>query len=253
MKKVTLLLVLVVVLSSILMGSDLTGPEIIQKVSDLMNQETCWGVMKLTIVTTSGKEREFTYQSFSADQGEKNVIKYTSPVRVKGQATLMLNNADDIWAYYPRTDRVRKLATHAKKQKMQGSDFTYEDMGSGNSFVTDFNTQRLDDEKAEGYSCYKIVLRQNDEGNSNYAKIVMWVIKDNFVPVVIDYYDEDDPEVCKKRLTQSGIKDIDGIPTPMKMVMHNNLDDTDTKLEIIECKYNIAIDKSRFTQRGFYK
>lgn len=253
MRKVITTLLFIFAWQPSLIAKDLTGPQIIQKVSDLMNQETCWGVIKLTIVTTSGKEREFTYESFSADKGEKNVIKYTAPVRVKGQATLMLNNADDIWAYYPRTDRIRKLATHAKKQKMQGSDFTYEDMGSGNSFVTDFDTERLDDEKTEGYSCYKIVLRQNKEGSSNYAKIVMRVIKDNFVPVVIDYYDEDDPEICKKRLTQSDIKNIGSIPTPMKMVMHNNLDDTDTKLEIIKCKYNIHIDKSRFTQRGFYR
>ncbi|MCK4857842.1 MAG: outer membrane lipoprotein-sorting protein [candidate division Zixibacteria bacterium] len=209
--------------------------------------------MKLTIITTSGKERQFTYETWSADSGASSVIKYIAPVRVKGQATLLLNNADDIWFYYPRTDRVRKLATHAKKQKMQGSDFTFEDMGSGNSFVTDFDTEKLADEKIERHECYKIVLQQNREGNSNYARIVMWVIKDNFVPVVIDYYDEDDPEICKKRLIQNEIRIIDGIPTPTKAVMHNNLDDSNTKLEITECKYNVKIDQSRFTQRGFYK
>ena len=247
----TLTLALAVCSSAV--AGELTGSEIVRKVSDLMNQETSWAVMKLTIMTTSGKEREFTYEGFTSDKGEKSVIKYSSPVRVKGQAMLMLNNADDIWSYYPRTDRVRKLATHAKKQKMQGSDFTYEDMGSGNSWVTDFDAKRLDDEKIEGVDCYKILLTQNDKGNSSYAKIIMWVMKKNLVPVIIDYYDEDDPNICKKRMTQSEIKDIDGIPSPMKAVMHNNLDDSDTKLEITECKYNLKIDKSRFTQRGFYK
>ena len=234
-------------------ADDLTGPEIIKKVSDQMNQETSYAVMKPTIVTTSGKEREFVYESFSANEGEKSVIKYESPVRVKGQAMLFLNNADDIWSYDPRTDRVRKLATHAKRQKMQGSDFTYEDMGSGNSFVTDFDAERLEDEKIQGHDCYKIVLTKNDEGTSNYARIVMWVIKKNLVPAVIDYYDEDDPEICAKRLTESDIKELSGIPTPTRMTMHNNLDDSDTKIEIAECEYNLKIDESRFTQRGFYK
>jgi len=81
----------------------------------------------------------------------------------------------------------------------------------------------------------------------------MWIIKENFVPIVIDYYDEDEPTVCIKRLVQKNIKDIDGIPTPINIFMHNNIDDSDTKLEITECKYNIEIDKSRFTQRGFYR
>lgn len=245
---------LFIFLFSIAQSSDeLTGPEIIQKVSDLMNQQSNYAKMTLTIITTSGKERKFVYESFSIDKNEKSVIKYTAPVRVKGQATLLLNNADDIWSYDPRTDRVRKLATHAKKQKMQGSDFTYEDMGSGHSFVTDFDAGRLSDEKMEGKNCYKISLKKNEKSSSNYDKIVMWVLKENFVPIVIDYYDVDEPTVCMKRLVQKAIINIDGIPTPMKIFMHNNLDDSDTKLEITECKYNINIDKSRFTQRGFYR
>jgi len=253
MKKVVGAMILALLLWFTASAEEPTGPEIIQKVSNLMNQETCYGVMKLTIVTTSGKEREFVYESYSSDNGENNVIKYKSPVRVKGQAMLLLNSADDIWSYDPRTDRVRKLATHAKKQKMQGSDFTYEDMGSGNSFVTDFDAERLKDERIEGHDCYKIALTENEDANSNYAQIVIWVIEKNFVPVVIDYYDKNDPDICAKRLTQSDIREIDGVPTAMKMTMHNNLDDSDTKLEIVECRYNVEIDKSRFTQRGFYR
>jgi len=253
MKRLYFLFVLILLFSIVQASEELTGPQIIQKVSDLMNQETAYAKMTLTIVTTSGKERQFEYESYSSDKNEKNAIVYTSPSRVKGQAMLLLNNADDIWAYYPRTDRVRKLATHAKKQKMQGSNFTYEDMGSGDSFITDFITSRLTDSKMEGYDCYKIELKKKEESNSNYGRLLMWVIKDNFVPAVIDYYEKDDPMVCSKRLLQKDIRVIDKIPTPMQMNMHNNLDDSDTKMSIVECKYNIKIDKTRFTERGFYR
>jgi outer membrane lipoprotein-sorting protein len=253
MMKLTLAVVLALALSLVGHAGEPTGSEIIRQVSDQMNQETCYAVMKLTIVTTSGKEREFVYESFSADRGEKGVIKYVSPVRVKGQAILLLNNDDDIWSYDPRTDRVRKLATHAKRQKMQGSDFTYEDMGSGDLFVTDFDAERLEDERIDGYDCFKLELTKNDRGNSSYARIVMWVTKESLVPVTVDYYDEDDPEVSIKRLIQSNIEDVDGIPTPMNMTMHNNLDDSETKLEITECSYNAEVDEARFTQRGFYR
>ena len=68
-------------------------------------------------MTTSGKKRTFIFEAWSRDKGEKSLIRYLEPRRAKGQATLMLNNADDIWMYFPRTQRVRKLATHAKKQK----------------------------------------------------------------------------------------------------------------------------------------
>ena len=42
----------------------------------------------------------------------------------------MLNDGDDIWTYFPRTRRVRKLASHAKKQKVPGSDFSFGDFSS---------------------------------------------------------------------------------------------------------------------------
>lgn len=236
-----------------LQADELTGAQIVQKVSDLINQPTARGVMKLTITTTSGQERTFTYDSYSADKGEKNAIIYTSPKRVKGQATLLLNNADDIWSYDPRTDRVRKLASHAKKLKMQGSDFTYEDMGSGDSYITDFDAERLPDEKMEGYDCYKIQLIDNGKGSTRYDRLVMWIIKENYVPIVIDYYDEDDPEICSKRLVQSDIKSIDDIPVAMKAVMHNKLDDSRTSFEIEKIEFGVEIDESRFNQRSFYR
>ena len=45
------------------LAQDLTGEQIIQKVNDLMNQETMYGRMTMTIVTTSGQERTFEYES----------------------------------------------------------------------------------------------------------------------------------------------------------------------------------------------
>jgi len=247
------ILLIILILTSSLIAQELTAEQIITKVNDLMNQESVYGKMTMTIVTTSGKKRTFEYESWSKDSGEKNLIRYTRPARVKGQAMLMLNNADDIWAYFPRTKRVRKLATHAKKQKMQGSDFSYEDMGSGSAFITDFTAKRLKDDKIEGYDCYKLELTRNRDSNSHYSRMIMWVIKDNFLPVVMDYYDEENPNLCLKRLVQYDIKDIDGVPTGMKMTMYNKTDNTQTSMEILTCKYNAPLKDEMFTERGLKK
>jgi len=253
MIKSTTVIIIILLGATNICGQELTADQIIQKVDNLMNQETVYGKMKMTIVTTSGAKRTFEYESWSKDWGEKNLVRYTDPPRVKDQAILMLNNADDIWAYFPRTNRVRKLATHAKKQKMQGSDFTYEDMGSGDAFITNFTAKRLGDEKMEGYDCYKIELTKKKDVNSYYSRIIMWVIKENFVPVVLDYYDEDDPDRLLKRLVQYDIKEIDGVPTGMKMVMYNKEDNTQTSMEMVEVKYNVPIKDEMFTERGLRK
>jgi len=253
MKKIRLLVLIVMILATGLVAQELTGTGIINEVNKLMNQETIYSKSKMTIVTTSGKTRTFEYESWSKDKGEKNLIRYLAPRRVSGQATLMLNHADDIWIFFPRTQRVRKLATHAKKQKMEGSDFSYEDMGSGDSFTKDFKSKLLKDEKMEGYDCFQVELVRNKGSDISYSRLIMWVIKENYVPIVIDYYDEKQPDILLKRLVQSDIKIIDGIPTPLKIVMYNKQDNTHTSMELIDVKYNLLLKDEMFTERGLKK
>ncbi|MBN1779710.1 outer membrane lipoprotein-sorting protein [bacterium] len=229
---------------------DLTGPQIIQKVNDLMNPESMWAAAKMVIQTTSGQERTFTYESWSGNHGEKNLIRYKEPARVRGQATLLLDYADNIWMYFPRTQRVRKLATHAKKQKMEGSDFSYEDMGAGNAFIDDFESVRLDDEELDGQRCFQIEMTRKKDSDISYSKMIMFVRQDNFVPVRIVYYDENHPDELLKTLTQSDIRDIQGIPTAMKITMQSESDKSETRMELLEVKYNPELDPVLFTERG---
>jgi len=253
MKKMALVGLILLLSTAGLFTQDLTGEDIIQRVNDLMNVSTSYAKSKMTITTTSGQKRTFISESWSKDKGEKNLVRYLEPSRIKGQAILMLNNANDIWVYFPRTQRIRKLATHAKKQKMQGSDFSYEDMGGGDAFIDDFTAKRLKDEKKEGHDCYQLELLRKTETDISYIKLIIWVNKENFVPVVIDYYDEDAPDRVLKTLNQSDFKVIDGLPTAMKIVMINKNDNTQTEMEMLEVQFNIELNDRMFTERELKK
>jgi len=237
-------------LATTLYSQTLTGPQIVKKVSDLMNQKSMQATMTMTILTSSGQTRTFEYKSLSKNFGEKNMMIYMKPNRVKGQKMLMTNHADDIWYYNARTKRVRKLASHAKKQKFEGSDFSYEDMGASDAFIKDYDSQVLAEENKNGFACYKVQLVRKPGSTLSYPKLTMWVIKENFIPVVIDYYDEKNPDRVLKTLVQSDIKMIDNIPTAMKMEMHNHSNDTSTSMTFIDVKYNIPLDDELFTERG---
>lgn len=253
MKRLIIGITLTSLLTGFSLGQELTGEQIIQNVDDILSPNTSYGKAEMTIITTSGEERTFVYDSWSKNEGEKNLIRYISPSRVKGQATLMLNHSDDIWMYFPRTSRVRKLASHAKKQKMQGSDFSYEDLGSGDTFIEEFTARRLEDEMMEEKDCYKLELTRKEDSDLSYSRLIMWVIKENFYPVVIDYYDEDDPHQLLKRLVQSEFKTIDGFPTAMEVVMYNKIDNTYTKIRLLEITYNLPLDDAMFTERELKK
>jgi len=253
MKNIILLSLMILLLSPTLFSQELTGENIIEKVNALINVTSSYSKSKMTITTSSGQLRTFISDSWSKDNGEKNLVRYLEPTRIKGQAILMLNNADDIWMFNPRTQRVRKMATHYKKQKMQGSDFSYEDMGGGDMFIKDYSAKRVADEKKEEFDCYKLELTPNEGINSSYSKLVLWVNKENFVPIVIDYYDENAPDRVLKTLIQSDIKVIDGLHTAMKFVMINRNDNTQTEMELLEIKFNIDLDDSMFTERELKK
>jgi len=236
-----------------LSGQDLSGPEIITKVNQILNPYSSKAKIQMILHNKKNQTRTFVYESWSLDHGEKNLVKNLEPHRTRGQATLMLNYADDIWMYFPRTKRVRKLASHAKKQKMEGSDFSYEDMGSGDAFINDFTAKRLDNEKLDGTDCYVLSLMKKEESDPSYSQIIMWIRQDNFVPIRLDYYDENHPDRVKKRLVQSNIKMIDGIPTAMHMEMKDLTDGTKTEMTFQEVFYNLELDASLFSERGLRK
>jgi hypothetical protein len=206
---------------------EITGPQIVARVNQLLNPETSWAKLRMTIQTSSGNERSFVYESWNKTY-----------------------SADDIWMFFPRTNRVRKLATHAKKQKMEGSDFSYEDMGSSNSFIKNYSSKRLQDQAIDGQPCYQVELIKNRDADVSYSRLLMFIQQDNFIPVRIEYFDENHPDRLLKTLIQSDIQTIQGIPTAKKMRMVNDIDQSETRLEFLEIKYHIEISDERFTERG---
>lgn len=250
-KQLVVWLMLISVLPTL--GQELTGTDIIQRASDIMNQDQVQAIMELTITTTTGQQRTFVYESFSKNRGEKNLLRYLEPSRVKGQAVLMLNHADDIWMYFPKTNRADKKATHVKKRKFEGSDFAYEDMGSGDSFVTDFTHRRLDDVKIGGKDCYQVELMVKPDVTSSYSKIVVAMGKEDFVMQAIDYYDDKDTNYQTKRLTITKVETIQGIPTATEMVMHSLDDNTETTMKITSVDYQVELPDEMFTERGLRK
>ncbi len=255
LRKVLLFFVLVVCSGLIAEETEekITAEEIIMTMTETLNPEQSEAVMEMTMITSGGQERTFVYKAYSKNKGEKSLMKYLEPGRVKNQTVLMLNNADDIWTYFPKTKRVRKLATHAKRQKVQGSDFSYEDLGSSNEFIDDYNSVLLGEEEKNGKLCYKLELAKKEDSDVGYSHLVVWVEKDAYVPLVIDYYHEKDPELLEKELVLSDLKVIDNIPTPMKMVMYNKLDNTTTSMGFRELTYDVNLPDDLFTEMGMKK
>jgi outer membrane lipoprotein-sorting protein len=235
---------------SFLFGQELSPEYIIRKVDEVMNPPTAYSKVKFINVLESGKVRRFEYESWAKEKGKKMLIRYTAPRRVAGQAILLLNNANDIWMYFPRTNRIRKMASHAKKQKFEGSNFTYEDFGSGDAFVKDFHSKLVGEERKNGRACYKLELIRKPEADISYSRLILWVDRQLFIPIEIHYFDDINPNRLKKILLLEDIEIIQHIPTAKKMIMKNVENRTETRMELLHVQYNLKISDRMFTEHA---
>ena len=228
--------------------ADERGREIITRITEIMSPPNSKGLVTQTIETSSGKTRTFEMEMYSGNQGEKSLMRYTEPSVVRGQTFLMLNNADDIWTYFPRTKRVRKLASHAKKQSAQGSDFSYEDMGGGDTWLEDFLPEYQGEAEYAGEACWRVELTKNPEADVSYSKMIVWARTTDYYPVYIEYYDENGRHT--KSAIMEDIQVIEDFPTAMKMTMLNHSKHSQTVMETLSITYDWQPPPDFFSERS---
>ncbi len=238
-------MIIVFVASGTVVAQQMTPKEIVHRIDQTERVESSEGLARQIITTSGGKRRSLEMKSYTRDRNEKQLIVYTRPKRVKGDKILMLNGGDDIWFYTPKTDRVRHLASHARRQKVQGSDFAYEDM-SGGSLEEDYSYTLLGEEDESGTACYKLELIPTKTG-PHYSRLVLWADKEKFLSLRIDYYEDGE---LLKRLRCSDVRRVDGHWYAMRLVMTNLQEGGETVIETAEIKFDVDLPDDVFTTRN---
>lgn len=224
-------------------AGELSVLQILKKVDEVEKYDHAITKMEQIITTSDGAERLLKIEGWAVDTGDKQLSVYVYPRRVKGVKILMLNDGDDIWSYSPRTRRVRHLASHAKKQKVMGSDFTYEDMGGGKMSEKYAGVLKRT-EKHEDITCYVLELKPTLKGPS-YDHIVAWVGTHDFVVRKVDYFNKGDKKAFKT-LYLRDVQEKSGHLVPMEMTMINNEDGGKTKNTTVEIDFDTPVSLKKF-------
>ena len=154
--------------------------------------------LKMVLKNKQGQESERSIRISTLEvegDGDKSLSVFDAPRDIKGTAFLSYTHSvvpDDQWLYLPALKRVKRIASANKSGPFVGSEFAYEDLASQE--VDKYTYKWLRDEPLDGRDCFVIEAYPVYE-NSGYTQQVVWLDKEIYQPIRIDYYDRKNAEL----------------------------------------------------------
>jgi len=156
----------------------LTGEEILRRVDE---NQIAGNRIVISAMVIHGRRGDRTLKLKSWIQGEeKSFSEYIAPPREAGVKMLKLE--DQLWTYYPSTDRTIKIAGHLLRQSVMGSDLSYEDMMEDSELATAYEAVIFAEETFKDRPCWILNLTASKDDVA-YQSRKVWVDRERFVPL----------------------------------------------------------------------
>lgn len=227
--------------------------DIAKKVHDLPSGKTSSSIIDITLIDKNGKNRNRQLMAYTLKDGEvdKTVLVFKTPRDVAGISYLSYDYPDkkdgssvdsDSWIYIPAMKKVRRVSGSSKDDDFQGTDFTYDDLGTRN--LSKDNFAILGEEKVNGEDCWILEAKAKDS-KAKISRRITWVSKKNYTVQKGEYYDRQNK--LQKKLICESIQQIKGYWTTQKQTMVNVQTNHKTIYEIKNLKYDEKVNESFFT------
>ena len=226
------------------------GKSIMLNVYNRPTGNTIQSELTMTLTNSRGDTRVRTIQQFLKEfsDWDKKVMFFKLPADVRNTSFMNWSYDsgadDDQWIYLPALKKVKRIASDSKSDYFMGSDFTYDDLGERHP---DADTHTLlREENFRDEECYVVESIPLDE-DYIYSRTVTWIIKDTWVGLKREFYDEDS-ELLKTLSIQKYEKIGDYWTIPL-MEMHNVQKNHRTTMEMKNIIIDEPINDSMFTER----
>lgn len=229
----------------------ISGAEIIQKVYDRPQGDDMQSELTMSLINSRGETRVRKIKQFIKDFGkvEKKIMFFVAPADVRNTSFMNWSydeegKDDDQWIYLPALKKVKRISSDSKSDYFMGSDFTYDDLGDRHP--SEDTHKLLREETLNGEDCYVVESIPKDE-DYMYSKTVTWVIKDKWIGLKKEFYDEDGEFL--KTLSIKNYKKISGFWVITESEMDNVQKEHKTNMQLTDVKINTGIPANKFTER----
>jgi hypothetical protein len=208
-------------------------------------------VAELKLVTTAKdgapKEQVLSSASRKVEGRTRSILRFSQPASVSGVAVLTVEGqggaASDMSLYLPKLKRVQKVAQGERGKSFMSTDFNYADLGGTGG--DDSRMKREADQKVDGRDAY--VLSGPAGADSPYGEVMLFVDKETFVPLRVDYKDKDGKPF--KAFRSLKLKKFKDRTLAAESVMENLQTGSKTQLEILRIEDSKLGDEA-FSERA---
>ena len=146
-----------------------------------------------------------------------------------------------MYLYLPAFDRIRRIASHARKESFAGSDLSNDDLST--SKYSDHYTAGIIRETDEEY---ELELIRKPGSNRIYSKAVAWVDKKGFYITKMELYDTgEQPWKIFTAVNQQ----IQGYWTAVEIDMKDVRKNHQTIMKMEDLKFDVGLEDKLFSQR----
>ena len=250
MKQVLFGIFLIVLFSGSAPAAELSGWDIALKMDAV---DTSRDSKRTAIMVINRKGQKLVRKMESCrkkyGQDERGLIKFIEPPDVRGIMYLTwsyedINRDDDMWVFLPAESLVRRISGGGKKGSFMRSDFANEDIEKRE--VDDDEHRLLKSEEFSGVNCYVVERIAKKQKDTNYSKRIVWVRKDTWFPMKVEYYNERGKHF--KTAIYGGFKKIKDIWTITKIMAETPRKGSKTLMQYDNVDYNIGLSDALFEQ-----
>lgn len=175
----------------------------------------------------------------------KKLIRFSSPSDVKGMAVLTLEN-NVMYVYMPAFKKIRRVATHVRKQSFFGSDFDYDDM-SQSAFSAFYQASLLKETDA----AWILKLVPKPGSTAAWPRLDVTIRKADFVNTEIVSYSENGEKI--KTQKRSNHEMHGGFPLCKRIEIISHTANHSSVLEFSNIRSNTDVKDRVFEKRNLMR
>ena len=218
--------------------------KLIRDVEEQYNGQSSRSKMHMQ-VSTEHWQRSLTMEAWSLERN-RFLIRILKPAKEKGVATLKVEK--EVWNYLPKVDRVIKVPPSMMGGAWMGSHITNNDLVKAAHIDEEYDFNLL----AETDDSWSIEGIPKPDAPVVWGRVVYQVRKADRVPIMVEYFDEEQEPVRTIRFED--VRKIGERTIPLRMIVQP-LDKPEerTLLQYEEIVFDMPIEKNFFSLRQLKK